>query len=74
MTIIATSSKFKNILPVSSNQLIDLLNINNIEYKLYEHIPLFSVKESKFYQKTIFPNDKNSCHIKNLYLRDKKKK
>ena len=73
MIIIDPSSKFKSVLPVSSNQLIDLLNINNIEYKLYEHIPLFSVKESKSYQKKIFPNDKNSCHIKNLYLRDKKK-
>ena len=71
--MVSTAKNCQNQLPISSNRLIELLEAHNIEYKLFNHEPLFSVSESKSYQDIIFPNDINSVHIKNLYLRDKKK-
>ena len=60
-------------LPISSDNLSQLLKNDNIKFKLYEHKPLISVKESKSVQELIFPSNRYSVHIKNLYLRDKKK-
>ena len=67
------TSKYQHILPISSEQLIKNLEVCNIHYKLYLHQPLFSVKDAKNFQNLIFPTDNNGVHIKNLYLRDKKK-
>ena len=61
-------------LPITSDDLLTILKENQIDFKLYEHKPLNSVNESKAEQKSIFPIDSNNVHIKNLYLRDKKKK
>lgn len=71
--MVSTTKNCQNQLPISSTKLIELLEAHNIEYKLFNHEPLFTVSESKSYQDVIFPNDFNSVHIKNLYLRDKKK-
>ena len=71
--MVSITKNCQNQLPISSNKLIELLEANNIEFKLFNHKPLFSVSESKSYQDVIFPNDFSSVHIKNLYLRDKKK-
>ena len=60
-------------LPISPDNLSKLLKNDNIKFKLYEHKPLISVKESKSIQKLIFSSNRHSVHIKNLYLRDKKK-
>ena len=51
-----------------------MLKNNNIKFKLYVHKPLYSVNESKIEQELIFPINSNDVHIKNLFLRDKKKK
>ena len=69
-----TSSKLKKIIPFSSEKLIKTLDKYEISYNLYVHKHLFSVEEYKNCQNLIFPSDHNSVHIKNLYLRDKKKK
>ena len=61
-------------LPITSDDLLTILKENQIDFKLYEHKPLNSVNESKTEQESIFPIDSNNVHIKNLYLRDKKKK
>ena len=61
-------------LPISPIKLFNLLNSNNVNFELYKHYPLYSVSESKVAQENIFPSDQNSVHIKNLYLRDKKKR
>ena len=66
--------KSPNKIPINSNELINLLNIQQIKFKLYQHKPLNSVNESKTEQASIFPENSNNVHIKNLYLRDKKKK
>ena len=60
-------------LPISPEALSKLLVNNKIKFKLYNHKPLFSVNDSKFQQELIFPTNSNSVHIKNLFLRDKKK-
>ena len=65
---------FQNQLPITSDDLLFILKENKIKFKLYDHKPLYSVNESKTEQKLIFPKDTNSAHIKNLYLRDKKKR
>ena len=65
--MVSITKNCQNQLPISSNRLIELLEEHNIEYKLFNHEPLFSVSESKSYQDIIFPRDINSVHIKNLY-------
>ena len=60
-------------LPISSNQLLKQLDDWKIIYKHFTHEPLISVYESKLIQEKLFGNDKENGHIKNLYLRDKKK-
>ena len=63
----------KKKLPITQEELLRLLKNNKIKFDYYAHKPLFSVKESKLLQEVIFPNDLDSIHIKNLYLRDKNK-
>ena len=60
-------------LPVSSNKLLKQLDEWKIIYKHFFHEPLISVNESKLLQEKLFGNNKENGHIKNLYLRDKKK-
>ncbi len=60
-------------LPMSSDQLLIQLNEWQIVYKHFTHEPLISVKESKLIQKKLFGTQKENGHIKNLYLRDKKR-
>ena len=60
-------------LPTSSIQLLKQLDEWKIIYKHFTHEPLISVNESKLLQEKLFGNNKENGHIKNLYLRDKKK-
>ena len=60
-------------LPISSIQLLKQLDEWEITYKHFTHDPLISVNESKLIQEKLFGNNKKNGHIKNLYLRDKKK-
>ena len=60
-------------LPISSKQLLKQLDEWKIIYKHFTHKPLISVNESKLIQEKIFGNNKENGHLKNLYLRDKKK-
>ena len=60
-------------LPISSKELLKQLDEWKIIYKHFTHKPLISVKESKLIQEKLFGNYKENGHIKNLYLRDKKK-
>ena len=67
------TSKYQHLSPFTSEELIKILDMYNISYKLYLHKPLFSVQDFKKHQNLVFPNDQNGVHIKNFYLRDKKK-
>ena len=60
-------------LPISSSQFLKQLDEWKIVYKHFKHEPLISVKESKLIQEKLFGNHKENGHIKNLYLRDKRK-
>ena len=56
-------------LPVTAQDLLGILQSLDIEVKLYEHAPIFTVAEGE-HLKTDMPG----VHVRNLYLRDKKKK
>ena len=60
-------------LPVSSSELIKKLDEWRIVYKHFTHEPVMTVNESKSIQEKLFGKTKGNGHIKNLYLRDKKK-
>ena len=63
------SSKFKNSLPTKPEDLLTKLNELEIKYKKYKHPPLFTVNDAKKHQKKMA-----GTHVKNLFLRDKKKR
>ena len=63
------SSDYANALPTSPRSLYKLLKNLKIEFKVFEHPPLFTVDEAKKHRKNM-----HGFHIKNLFLRDKKKK
>lgn len=63
------SSAFKDSLPTSPEDLIRALGDAGIDHSLHEHPPLRTVEDSK-----AFRGDMEGTHVKNLYLRDRKKK
>ena len=63
------SSEFASLLPTSPEFLYKLLKNLKIEFRVFEHPPLFTVDEAKKHRPDI-----QGYHIKNLFLRDKKKK
>ena len=63
------SSKYANALPTSPEYLYQLLRDLEIEFKVFEHPPLFTVNDAKKYRENM-----PGFHTKNLFLRDKKKK
>ena len=58
---------------VTSKNLIKKLDNWNINYKNFSHAPVMSVQEAKLIQNKLFGFDKDKGHIKNLYLRDKRR-
>ncbi len=62
------SSKFKDDSHLSSDVLLEKLSDLGISYSKFLHPPLFTVQDAKKYQK-----DMVGLHVKNLFLRDKKK-
>ena len=63
------SSKFKDSLPTAPEAVMDCLIQLGIDYNAHHHPPLRTVEESKAYR-----GDMPGLHIKNLYLRDRKKR
>ena len=75
MTIIPdASSEYQESLPVSSDKLIKLLDQWEIIYSRTNHAPLKTVEESKKIQHQFLSTEEGGGHIKNLYLRDNKKR
>jgi len=68
------SSTFQDSLPVSSDALLAQLDDWGIDYSLHEHVPLRTVEDSKGVQSGLLPAGPGVLHIKNLYLRDRKKR
>ena len=63
------SSAYKDSLPTTPEALITALGDAGIEFSVYEHPPLRTVEESKGHR-----GDMVGTHVKNLYLRDRKKR
>ena len=75
MTLIPdASSEYQETLPVSSEDLIKLLDEWGIIYSRTDHVPLRTVEDSKKIQHQFLSSDEGGGHIKNLYLRDNKKR
>jgi Ala-tRNA(Pro) deacylase len=66
---IDASSAFKDSLPTTPETLIAKLSSLGIEFSTHHHAPLRTVEDSK-----AFRGDMVGMHVKNLYLRDKKKR
>ena len=63
------SSKFKDSLPTTPEFLLQKLDELKIPYKKFEHPPFFTVNDAKHHQ-----DQMPGMHVKNLFLRDKKKR
>ncbi len=68
------SSRFQGSLPVSSDALLAQLTEWGLAYELYEHAPLRTVEDAKSVEAAMVVAGEAAFRIKNLYLRDKKKR
>ena len=63
------SSKFKDSLPTPPERLMATLTLLDISFTTHTHPPLRTVEDAK-----AFRGDLQGAHLKNLYLRDRKKR
>ncbi len=68
------SSAFQDTLPLSSDALLAQLDDWGLVYRLHTHPPLRTVEESKAFEDQFMVPGENALRLKNLYLRDKKKR
>ncbi|WP_108861387.1 prolyl-tRNA synthetase associated domain-containing protein [Ruegeria sp. Alg231-54] len=68
------SSAFQDTLPISSDALLQRLDDWGLSYRLHTHIPLRTVEDAKGVKEQFLVPGENSLRLKNLYLRDKKKR
>lgn len=68
------SSKYQDTLPLSSDALLAKLDDWGLTYRLHEHIPLRTVEDAKTVEPDILHPGENAFRVKNLYLRDRKKR
>ena len=68
------SSTYQDSLPVSSDALLAQLDDWGIAYVLHEHVPLRTVEDSKAVEDQFMVPGENAFRVKNLFLRDKKKR
>ena len=69
-----STSEFQDSLPVSSDTIIALLEKLDISYRRFDHVPLMTVEDSKKIESQFLASSDGGGHIKNLYLRDNKKR
>ena len=67
------SSTYQDSLPISSDRLLEMLDSQNLGYQRVDHIPLRTVADSKQVRDGFLATEAGGGHIKNLYMRDKKK-
>tara|TARA_B100000678_G_scaffold91937_1_gene76626 strand:+ start:3522 stop:4073 length:552 start_codon:yes stop_codon:yes gene_type:complete len=68
------SSNYEVSLPVSSDAILNLLEAWKIPFNRTDHAPLHTVEEAKKFQSQFLSPEEGGGHIKNLYLRDNKKR
>ncbi|MDE4174180.1 prolyl-tRNA synthetase associated domain-containing protein [Phaeobacter sp. PT47_59] len=69
-----TSAGDISTMPVSSDALLARLDDWGLAYRLHEHIPLRTVEDAKTVEDQIMEPGLTTLRIKNLYLRDRKKR
>ena len=73
-TVFDASSEYQDSLPISSDAILKLLDDWNISYTRTDHEPLRTVEDSKKVQNQFLSSENGGGHIKNLFLRDNKKR
>ena len=68
------SSAFQDSLPLSSDALLAQLDEWGLTYRLHTHAPLCTVEDAKAVEDQFIMPGENALRLKNLYLRDKKKR
>ncbi|WP_291729451.1 prolyl-tRNA synthetase associated domain-containing protein [Leisingera sp. F5] len=68
------SSAYQDSLPISSDALLAQLDAWGIPYILHTHVPLRTVEDAKGVEDQFMVPGENALRLKNLYLRDKKKR
>ncbi|NOD78182.1 prolyl-tRNA synthetase associated domain-containing protein [Ruegeria sp. HKCCD4332] len=68
------SSAFQDTLPLTSDALLAQLDDWGLAYRLHTHVPLRTVEDSKAVEDQFMVPGENALRVKNLYLRDKKKR
>ncbi len=68
------SSAFQDTLPLSADALLAKLGEWGLAYTLHTHVPLRTVEEAKAVEDQFMVPGENALRLKNLYLRDKKKR
>ncbi|MDW4550310.1 prolyl-tRNA synthetase associated domain-containing protein [Defluviimonas sp. D31] len=68
------SSAYQDSLPLSSDALLAELDAWGLPYRLFTHAPLRTVEDSKAAEHLFVQPGEKALRIKNLYLRDKKKR
>jgi len=61
-----TSVDFKEITPIFTSQVIDALNVNGLEFYLYEPLSLYSVKHDDQYNKGYYSELSNQDQLKDI--------
>lgn len=61
-------------LPVTSDALLARLDAAGIPYRRFDHVPLMTVEDSKQVQGVMRDRSQGGLHVRNLYLRDRKKR
>ena len=61
-------------LPLSSDALLAQLDAWGLSYVLHQHVPLRTVEESKAVEGDLLVPGETALRLKNLYLRDRKKR
>jgi len=67
------SSRYQDSLPVTSDRLLAQLKADGFVFDRLDHAPLRTVEESKNVRDGFLSADEGGGHIKNLFLRDRKK-
>ncbi len=68
------TSAHQDTLPVSSDALLERLRSEGVAFELHSHPPLRTVEESKEVQSDWLAPGDGGGHVKNLYLRDHRKR
>lgn len=68
------SSAFQDTLPLSSDALLARFDEWGLTYRLHTHVPLRTVEDAKAVEDQFMVPGENALRLKNLYLRDKKKR